>query len=292
MRRISVCVAAVCLVLAAGPVAGAWDFVAVETSTVETYGVDGRFYERDGVTLVKTGAVVQFIVALDGSDIVDPLEYFDTNGNGKIDLGSSEFWAVESWVNMGADPAAISGGTNVLATGVGFKGEGVLDAPGYLCVDAIAETGDPYSIVPGETYDKIAIRVWNLTPTEMENYGTFVHFDGIWCLTDREFTSHNNQGGGPDTGWWIGMPGFEGGGAPIPGDWAGFSSLVGWEVLNGVRERYTLDTYLGMYTLGPPAEPGPSALICATGAMAWLARRKARRKQVLKGRPRPNRSWR
>lgn len=254
--------------LMTAPAVASWPFIAVENATIGVYGIDGRFYENDGMTLVETGALVQFIVALDGSDIVDPLEYFDADMNGVVDDGP-ELAAMTAWVNGGADPAAISGGLNVLASAVGFTGEEALDAPGYLLVDAVAESGSAYSIVPGDTYDKIAYRSWNLTKEELETFCTRPE-EEIWYLTGRELESHNNAGDGPDTGWWIGMPGADGS-APAPEDWVGFSSLIGWEVLQGLRTQYTLDTHLGTC---PIPEPGTMLLIGGSVVLLLIRRKK------------------
>ena len=257
----------VLLVLMTAPAFGTWAFQAVESATVGIYGIDGRFYEDDGVTLVQTGALVQFIVALEGSAIVDPLEYFDTNDNGTTE--GAELAAMTAWVNAGADPAAISGGLNVLATAVNFTGEAALSAPGYVLVDAIAETGSNYSIVPGDTFDKIAYRSWNLSKEQMETFCERID-EELWYLTGRELESHTNVGGGPDTGWWIGAPGFEGGGAPEPEDWTGLNSLIGWEIAYGLRTQYTLDTLLGVCI----PEPGTMLLIGGSVVLLLIRRKK------------------
>jgi hypothetical protein len=268
MRRISVCVAAVCLVLAAQPALGDWLSWVCTTSTVEQEGVDGRFYMNDGATLVQTGALVQFIVGLNGSEIVDPLEYFDYNHSGAVEFNTSEYADAVAWLNAGADPAEISGGLNVLTTGSAWDGTATLTAPGYFLVDPIAQTGNPYEIVPGDTFDLIAYRAWSLRPDEMAALlagGS----EEIWYLTGRELGSHDNRGGGPDTGWWIGMPGIEGGGAPYPEDWVGFTGLIGFEVYLGLRDKYALDSCLGTIP-----EPGLLAVVGVGVAMGLLRRRR------------------
>jgi hypothetical protein len=250
------------------PAFGTWSFVMVESADPDLWGIDGRFYEHDGLTLAMPGSLVQFIVALGGSEIVDPLEYFDTDMTGALE--GAEMAAMTAWVNAGADPAAISGGMNVLATAVNWGGEAELSAPGYLLIDPIAETGSAYSIVPGATFDKIAYRAWNVSKDDLEDFCTV---DGVelWYLTGRELESHNNQGGGPDTGWWIGMPGYEGGGAPAPEDWTGLNSLIGWELAAGLRTQYTLDTFLGKCVV---PEPGTILLIGGSIVLLLIRRKK------------------
>jgi len=255
--------------LIVAPAFGNWLFWYCENSRLDTYGIDALFYENDQTTLVEEGSLVQFVIALGSAPIVDPLEYFDTDHSGQLEWGTPEYANMVAWVNAGADPAAISGGTNVLMTAANWGGETALSMPGYFVVDPVLETGNPYSIVPGNTFGLMAYRVWDLSKEEMETFCTRP-MEELWYLTGRELTSHNNQGGGPDTGWWLCMPGNEGGGACAPADWAGFNGLVGFEILNNLRTQYTLNTLLGICI----PEPGTILLIGGSVLLLLLRRKK------------------
>jgi hypothetical protein len=254
--------------LAAG---GGWQFNSIVTVDYHDYGagppyddVDGRIYNADGTTLVKDGSLVQIIIGLDGAEIVDPLEYFDTNANGTIDLGA-ERDATAAWIQAGADPAAISGGTNVLAYGtLGFTGEFATTAG---AVDVVFAPDQEPIIANGFPQDKLAWRAWNLTREDMED---LVHGQ-YWYTTCREYFTHYNEYGGPDTGWWIGMPTLQ------PGDdlsmWVGFNSDIGAEVYayyalgeTTARSQNRMDHHL--FTA-----PEPGAMLLVAGALALLLAR-------------------
>ena len=259
----------VLVVLMTAPALAGWTFWSSRTATLVPDGVDAQFYLPDTVTLVQTGAFVQFIVALDGGPIVDPLEFFDYDLSGAIEPGV-ELDDVSVWVQAGADPAAISGGMNVLCTASDWDGTTTLSAPGFFNL----APESPYIIDPGDTFDKIAFRAWNLTPEELEKWCNFEEYPEmvgveLLYLTGRELGTHDNRGGGPDTGWWISYPGYTGGGAPAPEDWAGFSGLIGYEIYAGHKTQNTLDKNLG--TCIP--EPGTMLLI-GSAVLLLLIRRK------------------
>jgi hypothetical protein len=251
---------------------GGWRFCGILTVDYHHFGmgppyddVDGRIFNADGTTLVKDGSLVQIIIGLDGAEIVDPLEYFDTNGNGTIDLGA-ERDAAAAWIQAGADPAAISGGTNVLAYGtLGFTGE-------FATSGGSVEWSAPPDLEPlianGFPQDKLAWRAWNLTGEDMENQ---VHGE-YWYTTCREYFTHDNQYGGPDTGWWIGMPALQ------PGDdldmWVGLWPGIGTEVYTyyalgetTARSQNRMD-----HLLFTAPEPG-TMLLVASALVLLLARR-------------------
>ena len=256
-------------VLMAAPAAAAWDFWTCKTAEVSD-GLEVLIYDSDGLTPVTTGALVQIIIGLDETEIVDPLEYFDTDDSGVVEIGSPEHAAMTAWLNAGADPAAISGGQNVLATATNFTGETAIGLPGAFKIDAVDETGGPYSIVPGGWFDKIAFRVWNISKDGMATFCERPE-EEVWYMTGRELTSHDNSGLGPDDGWWIGMPGLAGGVEGDPGDWAGFNGLIGWEIINGLRTQYQLDTLLGVC---PIPEPGTMLLIGGSVVLLLIRRKK------------------
>lgn len=268
--------------LAAG---GGWQFNTISTLDYTMYPppydqVDGKIYQSDGVTLVQESSLVQIIIALDGAEIVDPFEFFDVNDNGVIDVvGEQE--AVSAWVNAGADPMVISGGTNVLAYGTqGFTGE-FLTSGGM--VTWAASAGAEPIIANGLAQDKLAWRAWNLTPEELDKWCNFEEFPEmigveLWYTDGRELGTHPNDGGGPDTGWWIGMPSLGPGGDVST--WSGFVSPIGAEVYDYFidppgggpsdrRSQNRLDKYMG--TCIP--EPGTMLLI-GSAVLLLLIRRK------------------
>lgn len=237
--------------------------------------VDGRFYNNDG-SLVKDGTLVQIIIGLDGADIVDPMEHFDTNENGAIDGG--EFDDLFDWLWAGADPADISGGTNVLAYGThAFMGE---FATVGGAVDWTPEAGSEPTISNGYVHDKIAWRAWSQPKEVLEawndplNYPELVGLE-LWYTAGREFFAHDNAGGGPDTAWWIGMPDLTET-DPIT-MWGGFDMSIGSEVyayyVDGqptARSQNKMDHYLGYFT------PEPDALWLVGCGLLLLAARRAR----------------
>jgi hypothetical protein len=243
------------VVLMTGPAFG-WSFTGCVTVTEAYWGADGLVYMNDGSTLVQAGALVQFVIGLDGAPIVDPLSFFDVNTNGVIDAGAEKA-AVQAWVNAGANPAAISGGTNVLLTASNWNGTTTLATPGEVNLFP----ADPYNITTGIALDKFEWRIWNLTPEEMEDWCT-VPGQELWYGTGREYGSYDWG----DTGWNVN---------PDPANWVGFFGYVGWEVYMGTRDQNTLDTYLGTCGEGPVIpEPGMMLLIGSAGLLALLRKKK------------------
>jgi hypothetical protein len=172
MARRELCIGVFVLVLlmasSALATGGGWRFVGLTTINYTAYpppyDVDGRIYMPDGTTLVAEGSLLQIIIGLNGADIVDPIEYFDDpanggNGSKRIDSYSEEL-AWRGWVRGGADPADISGGTNVLAYGtLGFTGEFALTSPG--AIDWFAPAGSEPIVANGVAQDKFAWRAWS-----------------------------------------------------------------------------------------------------------------------------------
>jgi hypothetical protein len=263
---------------------GGWMFDGIFTLDFTMYPypysqVDGRIYMPDGTSLVPDGSLVQIIIGVNGADIVDPLEHFDDplnggNGNGMVD--GCEISDVLAWMRDGADPAAISGGTNVLAYGtLGFTGE---FATSGGAVNWQAPPGSNPVIANGSCQDKLAWRAWNLSKESLMKWGDIEHypeegFGELWYTDGREYFTHDNVGGGPDTGWWIGMPTLQ------PGDptdlWVGFNSPIGAEIYfyyvegqTAARSENRLDHFLGACI----PEPG-AMLLVASGLLLLLARR-------------------
>ena len=270
LRRIALGAAVLVVLLAGSPSHGAWCFNSVYTFTPARDGVDGRFYEADGQTLVNDGALAQFIVGIHGAPIVDPLEYFDGlgNGSGSIDT-PAELSAVRSWLNSGADPAAISNGTNVLASDlVVFTGEFEL-VGGSLYWDRYTAPGWGVApiIRPGWGTDLIGIRVWNLTKGELLDWGSS-HGQEVWYNTDREF-GHGTGPYAPDAGMCVGAGYLAPGVDALPRNW-GLNATIGAEVYEGYRDMNRLDHYLG--SVAP--EPALVPLIGAGLLLLALRRRK------------------
>jgi len=264
VRRVLYSAAFVLVVMVAGSaVAGNWYFQNMYTlDPVSDSPYDGTFYLDNGGAghgaAVQSGAFAQWIIGVSGADIVDPLDYFDANDNGQIDSGA-ELTAVTSWVNDGADPSDLDS-NNVLITGSqGFTGEMALTSAGKLDWSA----GEPNPLINvGLGQDYIALRVWNLTKTELENFCT-VEGQEIWYITDREM----GAGGGRDTGWSVGCGSVAQGADPA--EWT-FGATMGVEayINSGYNE---LDQHLG--TCPPIPEPGTMLLI-GSAALLLLVRRK------------------
>jgi len=264
----------------------------IETALESVYGVDGRVYwdPGTGAELVPTGALAQFIVARDGADIVDPLEYFDTEGGAGIDT-PTELAAVRTWVNAGADPSDISSGTNKLMHTVSdpnWTGEVGLVNPGELLYDwsqdpnySSGEHGPTVEYGLGK--DLIAVRIWNLSKDELEDWCN-TPGEQIWYMTDRELhTDYMNElvGGDPpdypgDGGFIVGQGSMPEGASPGDYTWS-FGGTIGTESLYSAWVLYedpplqmTLDSHLGTC---PIPEPGTMLLI-GSAALLLLIRRK------------------
>ena len=262
-------------------VGGGWKFNALTTLDYTGAGwgppydyVDGRIYMPNGTTLVGDGSLVQIIIGLEGAAIVDPKEYFDADDNGQIK--GDELVALATWVQAGADPGLISGGTNVLAYGsLGFTGEFGTTAG---AVNVSYGQGLEPIISNGVAHDKLAWRAWSLTKEDLEkwcNLADHPEMFGVelWYTDGREYGTHLNGGGGPDDGWWIGMPDMLVGGSVTA--WAGFNSPLGAEVydyyVNGdltSRSSNKLDTYLGICV------PEPSTMLLIGGALLLMVIRR------------------
>jgi len=263
------------LLITAQAPASSWSFENVYTLDPVVDGTDGTIYNHGGPAAgpVKQDAFVQFIVATGGAAIVDPLEYFDSPAQGGNDSGgidtAIEGNSAQAWLNSGADPAAISGGTNVLCSSSNvpsFTGEFALSAPGKMDYSA----GEPLPLITsGLGQDFIAMRVWSLTKQEMEVgfYGGMV-FQSLYYWTDREIGS----GGGRDTGWSVGMGAIPLGADPTPSEWA-FATTIGVEVHLG-KPYNELDQYMGATV---PYWPEPNALLLIAAGLPLLFLWKRRR---------------
>jgi hypothetical protein len=248
-----------------------WDLGGIYTQEYGPPYADGKIYESDGVTLAQTGAFVQFVIGLNGAAIVDPLSFFDVNTNGVIDDGAEKA-AVQAWVNAGADPGAISGGTNALLTATDWNGTTTLESPGLVNVDPYGRIGNPnpYHITNGMGLDKISWRAWNLTPEQMELWCTEPGVE-LWYTDGREL-GWCEYG---DTGWTL--P------ADLP-NFVEFYGTIGSEVANNIdfpenadlyRDQDRLDHFLGKCGEEPVIpEPGMMLLIGGAALLALLRKKK------------------
>ena len=247
----------VLVLMLASPALAGWQWWGVST-LLPIQGVDGRFYNDaaspDGNTLVQPGALVQFILDIEGDGIDDPLEFFDADDSGAIEQGTPEMVAVTAWLNAGAAPVD----DDILITGGSFTGELLVGPPGEIMDFPL----EPYIISAGAAGAQFAFRAWNLTPQQMEEFCTVLDVEA-WYLTGREFSSYPTTG---DTGWAIG------GGDPTvpPESWSGFVGSIGLEVFNGLKTQNTLDTHLA--TCIP--EPGTMLLIGSAALLALVRRKK------------------
>ncbi len=256
------------VVLMASSALAGWDFIAVDTATPSTWGVEGRIFENDGSTLVQTGALVQFILDTDGDGIDDPFEFFDFNDNGVSDV-VCEQQAVSDLDNAGADPSAFS--DDQLLTAANWDGQTVMTAPGEVLVYPFPQ----YDILNGNTWDKFGWRAWNLTPGELDKWCNFEEHPEmigveLWYGDGREYGTYLESPSPHDTGWAVGAPN-----GTDPQFWI-FAGTIGYEVYMNVmtgdpqyRSQNTLDKYMG--TCIP--EPGTMLLI-GSAVLLLLIRRK------------------
>ena len=250
----------VLVLMLASPALASWSWWGVDTATPGGMGIDGRFYNDPaslaGNTLVQSGAVVQFILDTEGDGLDDPLSFFDTDASGVIDMGP-EMAAVTAWINAGCAP--IDDDILITDSTGAFTGELLMGPAGE--VRNTGPGGGAYTILPGEAADQFGYRAWSLTPQQMEEFCTVLDVQA-WYMTGRELGSY----GSGDTGWAIS------GGDPTvaPGDWAGFSGIIGYEVYGGLRPQNTLDTHLA--TCIP--EPGTMLLIGSAALLALVRRKK------------------
>jgi hypothetical protein len=254
----------VLLIMMTGPAFG-WPFDICDTQEWGAPYPDGKIYMPDGTTLVQTGALVQFVIGLNGAPIVDPLSFFDANTNGMIDDGAEKA-AVQAWVNAGADPGVISGGTNALLTASNWNGETALIGPGVVFVDPWGETGSSYAISNGVGGDKFAWRAWNLSKEELAEWCT-VPGEELWYTDGREY----GWGIEGDTGWTLPMD---------LANFVGFAGTIGWEVAYSgsnpdYRTQDRLDHLLGVCGEGPIIpEPGMMLLVGSAALLALLRKKK------------------
>ncbi len=266
--RLAYLCTALLVAVVALPASGDWEFNSVYTLKPAD-GFDGRIYDPMTGGLVKDGALVQFVVALDGMPFVDPLDHFDYNQNGVIDLGGAEHVDMSAWVNFGADPADISGGTNILCSNGGFfTGEFELQGGAMDWSHYDEGLQDPPVIVGGMACDLIAMRVWNMTKAELEALD-LIPTESVWYLTDREFgTCLPEEGGGeyaPDSGWCVGMGWIPPGADPTFYGWH-FQITVG-------AEEYIYGRRLDRCLCAAVPEPGLVGVLAAAAIILLLRKR-------------------
>ena len=257
----------VLIMLAVGTAYAAWDFKSVFTLP----GL-GEFYDETGAALVQDGSYVQFIVGLQGSPIVDPAQHFGDleSADGAINT-PGEAAAATTWLNAGADPAAISGGLNVLCynTPMTFTGEftTVGGAVNWDYLNPPWGPGNPAPVVAnGLGWDLIGMRVWNVSQGDLEEFCTVPGVQ-VWYTTDREFGSQPNG----DTGWMVGMGSVGPGEDPTAAGW-GFQGTVGVEVATGAKPKNMTDVFL--LECAPIPEPGTMLLIGSSVLLLLIRRKK------------------
>jgi hypothetical protein len=268
----------VLIVLAVGSAYAAWDFQSVYTFSLAVDMVDGQIRDNAG-NIVQDGALVQYIVGLEGTPIVDPLEYFDYDDSGVIDLGTAEHVDCTAWLNAGADPADISGGMNVLAydlvTTV-FTGEfetinGIVSLNGMQNWDWRVDPG--YASMPrvqnGMGCDPLAIRAWNLTKEELLDFCTVAPKEA-WYMTTRERGMSDGPHAPPDMAMVVGLGHVPPGADPTAYLWA-LDSYVGVEVAMGLKPQNRTDVFL---LECPIPEPGTMLLIGGSALLLLLRRKK------------------
>jgi hypothetical protein len=270
----------VLIVLAVGSAYAAFDFQSVYTFTTAVDMVDGQIRDSAG-NIVQDGALVQYIVGIEGAAIVDPLDYFGNleTANGVADTLGEQAAAV-AWLNGGADPAAISGGMNVLAADLvttPFTGEfetinGIVSLNGIQHWDWRVDPA--YTAMPrvqvGLGVDPIAIRAWNLTKQELLDFCTEIPKEA-WYMTTRERGMSDGPNAPADMAMVVGLGWVPPGGDPTAFGWV-FDSYVGVEVAMGLRTQNRTDTFLVPCPIIP--EPGTMLLIGGSALLLLIRRKK------------------
>jgi len=267
----------VLVMLMTAPAMAAWKFSYAMTPVLEEYPPEeyGEYRilmpESLGGGLVPEGCLVQFIVDIGNDGIDDPVSFFDVNHNGTID--GAELLAVQAWVNAGANPAAFSDDQLLTASDwngtslVGGDSHSAWDVgPGEINVFPV----NPFMINNGAAGNRLAWRVWNLSPEGLETFCTRPG-EQLWYTTGREFGTFPD--GVVDTGWFVGAPL----GSP-PGDWVGLANYIGYEeimyYMTGdpqYRSEDRLDHKLGEC---PIPEPSTMLLIGGSALLLILRRKK------------------
>jgi hypothetical protein len=268
----------VLIVLAVGSAYANWNFTSVYTFKLASDFIDGTIHDEYGAT-VQDGALVQYIVGIDGAPIVDPAQYFGDleNTNGVIDT-PGEVDAATLWLNGGADPAAISGGMNVLASDLvttTFTGEfetigGVVSLNGIQDwdwrIDPAFSSGPV--VQAGLGCDPIAIRAWNITKQQMLDFCTQPPLEA-WYMTTTERGMSDGPHAPADMAMVVGLGYVPPGGDPTAYGWE-LNSYVGVEVAMALRPMNQTDVFF----LECIPEPGTMLLIGGSALLLLIRRKK------------------
>jgi len=254
------------VVLTVVPAFADWGwFIGVDTVDPDLgWSSDGRLYmdpsawENAG-GLVQTGALVQFILDVEGDGFTDPLEYFDLNQSGALDEWP-EMEAAEAWLRAGALPLD----DDILLPSPVWDGTTTLVSPGVVWEYAYFPGYEMTGTVTGQPY---GWRAWSATPEQMAGF----HWPfQIWYTDGVEKGSYSEFPGHEYEGWWVGAPT---GADPDYWMWTG---TIGYEVYvhdqtgdPAYRSANILDRELVLVLAA--GAPEPDAILLMGGSALLLA---------------------